>query len=352
MFRPRIVPRVGLIAVALTAAASSAHATFIGDLVFCDLNRNGVYEPGSGETALNGVGVAVECRLPNQSVCFSATTTTGTIHSSAAGLTDFFQDICSPSLNWDPDGDIAGRYLVEVFYACSALGGGPWSCTVTVDQSTAPASCPVLVTPLASGPPTDGTGDGDFCDAGDGPFPENQPLGNLPQAFGNGLQTCEQAPDASPGNGVYNVTIAPVGGDDCALYNDFGFAPRPPTQGCTPGYWKQDHHLDSWVPTGYSPNQSLESVFDLPAFPAIGTTSLRTALEGGAGSTVAAAVRILLRAAVAALLGAAHPGVDYPLTTAQVIADANAAIATNNRTTILNLAGRFDKLNNLGCPLD
>ena len=40
-------------------ATGSAHATFVGDLVFCDLNRNGVYEPGAGEPPLNGVGVTV-----------------------------------------------------------------------------------------------------------------------------------------------------------------------------------------------------------------------------------------------------------------------------------------------------
>jgi hypothetical protein len=32
-------------------------------------------------------------------------------------------------------------------------------------------------------------------------------------------------------------------------------------QGCTPGYWKQRHHLDSWMPTGFSPDQTVVSVF-------------------------------------------------------------------------------------------
>jgi hypothetical protein len=72
--------------------------------------------------------------------------------------------------------------------------------------------------------------------------------------------------------------------------------------------------------------------------------------NGGSGTTGAA--RILLRAAVAALLNAASPDVDYPLTTAQVIAQVNAALASNNRTTMLNLASRLDASNNLGCPLN
>jgi hypothetical protein len=55
---------------------------------------------------------------------------------------------------------------------------------------------------------------------------------------------------------------------------------------------------------------------------------------------------------VAALLDAAHPDVDYPRTPASVIADVNAALASRNRDTILDLASRLDADNNLGCPLN
>jgi hypothetical protein len=55
---------------------------------------------------------------------------------------------------------------------------------------------------------------------------------------------------------------------------------------------------------------------------------------------------------VAALLNSAHPDVDYPRTTSSVIADVNAALASNNRTTMLNLASALDRDNNLGCPLN
>jgi hypothetical protein len=60
----------------------------------------------------------------------------------------------------------------------------------------------------------------------------------------------------------------------------------------------------------------------------------------------------LLRAAVAALLNSAHPDVDYPLTTAQVITVVNAALASNSRVVMLNLANRLDADNNFGCPLN
>ena len=62
--------------------------------------------------------------------------------------------------------------------------------------------------------------------------------------------------------------------------------------------------------------------------------------QGGSGTTGSA--RILLRAAVAALLNAASPDVNYPLTTAQVISQVNAALASNNRSTMLALASQLD----------
>ena len=61
---------------------------------------------------------------------------------------------------------------------------------------------------------------------------------------------------------------------------------------------------------------------------------------------------ILLRAAVAALLNASHPGVDYPRSTASVISDVNTALASGNRDTMLTLANSLDADNNQGCPLN
>lgn len=74
-------------------------------------------------------------------------------------------------------------------------------------------------------------------------------------------------------------------------------------QGCTPGYWKQPHHLDSWGPTGYSPDDIFFDVFgvgpdDLTLLDALW-------LRGGH-------MNAFMRHAVAALLNAAHPLVAYP----------------------------------------
>jgi len=106
------------------------------------------------------------------------------------------------------------------------------------------------------------------------------------------------------------------------------------------------------VATGYSPNQTLESVFDVPDQFGLDNTTLVQALSLQGGNTVKGAAQILLRAAVAALLNASSPSLDYPLTTAQVINSVNAALASNNRATILTLASRLDGYNNLSCPLN
>jgi hypothetical protein len=62
------------------------------------------------------------------------------------------------------------------------------------------------------------------------------------------------------------------------------------------------------------------------------------------------AAEILLRQAVAAELNAAS-AFGYPLHQVAVINEVNAALATCDRTAILNEAERLDQFNNLRCPL-
>jgi hypothetical protein len=108
-------------------------------------------------------------------------------------------------------------------------------------------------------------------------------------------------------------------------------------QGCTPGYWRQVIHYDSWF--GYAPNQSFSSVFGVG--PNI-TLAAALRLEGGGQNA-------LIRHAVAALLNAASGSVNYPYTTAQVIAKVQAAFATGNFEAHKN---DFVAANELGCPLN
>ena len=102
----------------------------------------------------------------------------------------------------------------------------------------------------------------------------------------------------------------------------------------------------------YTPGQTLESVFDVPDAFGLDNVTLLAALDFEGGPTTADAAEVLLRQAVAALLNAASPEVDYPLTEAQIIAQVNAALASGDRATILDLAEQLDTFNNLFCPLD
>jgi hypothetical protein len=118
-------------------------------------------------------------------------------------------------------------------------------------------------------------------------------------------------------------------------------APPPPTgdEGCTPGYWKQPQHLDSWV--GFAPTQKYESVFGVNV---PGDPTLLDALRAKGGG-----INALMRHSVAALLNASSPDVAYPLTVSQVIAKVQAAIAGG---TIEQTKNEFEQFNELGCPLN
>jgi hypothetical protein len=116
-------------------------------------------------------------------------------------------------------------------------------------------------------------------------------------------------------------------------------------EGCTPGYWKVDQHFDSWpVP--------LSTTLSGAGFVGTGNQSatLLAALSFQGGPTVQDAKNILMRAAAAAYLNSF--AVNYPLSTAALVAEVNAALATGDRTTILNEASKLDGYNNLGCPLN
>ncbi|MFC1981024.1 hypothetical protein ACFLVN_02115 [Chloroflexota bacterium] len=128
----------------------------------------------------------------------------------------------------------------------------------------------------------------------------------------------------------------------------FGFSPayvyadEGPEQ-LTPGFWKQPQHVSSWV--GYSPNDTVVSVFDK----ASGSLAEQTLLEalnfnGGKGSK--GANKILMRAAVAALLNAEHPNIDYPLTSNEIINSINGVINPGDRETVIDLADMLDAYNN------
>ena len=114
--------------------------------------------------------------------------------------------------------------------------------------------------------------------------------------------------------------------------------------GCTPGFWKQPQHFDSWV--NFSPIP-LESHYDgtfviTSSFG--GTFTLHDALSQGGGGENA-----LGRHAVAALLNTQNDDVSYSFTQTQVIEIVQDAYDTNDFETAKNiLAGENEQI----CPLN
>jgi hypothetical protein len=126
-------------------------------------------------------------------------------------------------------------------------------------------------------------------------------------------------------------------------------------EGCTPGYWK--NHTSNWQE--YTPSTKVGTAFGLPASSPIFNTTLLQALQGGGGSGVAGARTILLRAATAALLNAAHDDLGYPWrrfegppSPSGFVPVVKSLLAGTNRDAMLKYAATLDKLNNSGCPLN
>lgn len=102
-------------------------------------------------------------------------------------------------------------------------------------------------------------------------------------------------------------------------------------EGCTPGFWK--NHPGYWPPTGYDLNDDFDTVFGTDLFDPDITLNQAVRAQGGG-------VNRLARHGASALLNAAHPDVDYPLTVDEVIAAVQAGDAD-----------LLEYSNELGCPL-
>lgn len=123
--------------------------------------------------------------------------------------------------------------------------------------------------------------------------------------------------------------------------------------GCTPGYWK--NHTSNWEE--YTTSTKVGNNFQIPSqLSQFQNWTFLQALQGGGGPDLAGAAKILLRAAVAAFLNAAHDGLGYPLQRDQgsptLRQRINAAFASLDRDTMLALATELDSLNNSDCPLN
>jgi len=125
-------------------------------------------------------------------------------------------------------------------------------------------------------------------------------------------------------------------------------ADEPGLQGCTPGYWKQSQHFDSW-PAPYLPTTKFSAVFGSVITVRLGGTttvtdpSLLNALRASGGNINAAA-----RHVVAALLNGASDGVAYNLSAAEVISLWQSTYPGD----VEEMKDRLAMYNEQGCPLN
>lgn len=146
--------------------------------------------------------------------------------------------------------------------------------------------------------------------------------------------------------GTYSLAYSPETSASIDVNFDYGGRFKftnegePPTgvEGCTPGYWRQEQHFDSW-PADHQPGDAFSSVFD-DAFPGQSLLDAVT-LRGGH-------LNALGRHAVAAFLNASTE-VDYGMTPSEVVDAFNDAYASGDyeETKIV-----FEELNEAGCPLN
>jgi|GEM_PF-1731734 len=135
---------------------------------------------------------------------------------------------------------------------------------------------------------------------------------------------------------------------------DFGYL-FPPTiggQGCTPGYWKQSQHFDSWKV--YATSDMIDAVFGV-TFRSVGKNNPKGPL------TLLQALGLngnndgeqLFRHGTAALLNSVSTsGVNSNYTSAQVIQMVRTAWLSGNATTIANTKSLLAAANEQGCPLN
>ncbi len=118
-------------------------------------------------------------------------------------------------------------------------------------------------------------------------------------------------------------------------------------EGCTPGYWRQYHHLDSWAGAAPKDNFNItfgtNAVFDAEQCGSINPT-LRQAVRCKGGGLSA-----LARHGVAALLNALSGDVDYSYTVSEVKALVKGAIDSGNYERAKNALASE---NEVGCPLN
>ena len=121
-------------------------------------------------------------------------------------------------------------------------------------------------------------------------------------------------------------------------------------EGCTPGYWKNPKHFDSWL--YYTPDQKFCDVTDIS-----GAVSIACCLDDLTlldvlklkGNQFGALGRVA-KHTVASLLNAAY-NLDFGYSTTSIVSLYND-VCDGDKDAIEALKNELDELNNQGCPLN
>lgn len=151
---------------------------------------------------------------------------------------------------------------------------------------------------------------------------------------------------------VFTLASRPVWANQCTISGMMSgnlSAPKGVAcAGCTPGYWKVDQHLDSWGPTGFKTTDKFNTVFGVTQYVKSNGTpytllEVMRLLEGN-GDPISTNLGFH---AVAALLNAAHPNVNYGYTSGEII-----TLFKNSLNQAAALKDALQMMNERGCPLN
>ena len=171
-------------------------------------------------------------------------------------------------------------------------------------------------------------------------LPDNITISNNPTIF-NSL-------DSSSGNlwdsDTHSINIPAGVGTTTVQLNSGTTAGSEFATGCARNFWI--NNPDEWAAAGLSPNQTVGSVFS-GADPSLASLTLLQALQGGNNYFYLNQTALqLIQEAIIALLNASHPGLNYPFTPEEIIAEVNAALASNNYIAMRNLIRKYYTANN------
>jgi hypothetical protein len=183
-------------------------------------------------------------------------------------------------------------------------------------------------------------------------IPETQDAPSTPQDDAVDHSRRKLTGAALGASAIFTLTSRPVWANECTISGMMSGNLSSPAaaacEGCTPGFWKQKQHLDAWNPTGFKTTDPFNQVFGCTQYCKRDGKpyTLLEVMKELNGSSDPLATNLGFHA-VAALLNAAHPNVEYGYSTGDII-----TLFQNNLHRPGALKDSLDTLNNRGCPLN